>query len=182
MFLTAITFSFCLQCKEFTLHTGYEVLVQRLLEGKKMCKDVEDLLKQRYENHSEKSVNSLLFCLTCCLEGTSRLFLSLVLFRAYIEKPEWFECQPCDVKVDKQRLEKGREGWKSQKPRAPLKHLIMGPESHSSTYIHISKFPLLQGKNDLHIFVCLWTCCCHRHCFSFLPIPKPRPFSNTKLH
>ncbi|NXF07838.1 PPIP1 protein, partial [Smithornis capensis] len=41
------SFSFCLQCKEFTFHTGYEVLVQRLLEGKKMCKDVEDLLKQR---------------------------------------------------------------------------------------------------------------------------------------
>ncbi|NXW87087.1 PPIP1 protein, partial [Alopecoenas beccarii] len=39
--------SFCLQCKEFTLHTGYEVLVQRLLDGRKMCKDVEDLLKQR---------------------------------------------------------------------------------------------------------------------------------------
>ncbi|XP_041345665.1 proline-serine-threonine phosphatase-interacting protein 1 isoform X2 [Pyrgilauda ruficollis] len=36
-----------LVCKEFTFHTGYEVLVQRLLEGKKMCKDVEDLLKQR---------------------------------------------------------------------------------------------------------------------------------------
>ncbi|KFQ43960.1 Proline-serine-threonine phosphatase-interacting protein 1, partial [Nestor notabilis] len=34
-------------CKEFTLHTGYEVLVQRLLDGRKMCKDVEDLLKQR---------------------------------------------------------------------------------------------------------------------------------------
>ncbi|NWH60831.1 PPIP1 protein, partial [Geococcyx californianus] len=41
------TVSFCLQCKEFTFHTGYEVLVQRLLEGRKMCKDVEDLLKQR---------------------------------------------------------------------------------------------------------------------------------------
>ncbi|NXU88392.1 PPIP1 protein, partial [Xiphorhynchus elegans] len=41
------SFSFSLQCKEFTFHTGYEVLVQRLLEGKKMCKDVEDLLKQR---------------------------------------------------------------------------------------------------------------------------------------
>ncbi|NXL06479.1 PPIP1 protein, partial [Mesembrinibis cayennensis] len=39
--------SFCLQCKEFTFHTGYEVLVQRLLDGRKMCKDVEDLLKQR---------------------------------------------------------------------------------------------------------------------------------------
>uniref|UniRef100_A0A8B9BCE0 Proline-serine-threonine phosphatase interacting protein 1 n=1 Tax=Anser brachyrhynchus TaxID=132585 RepID=A0A8B9BCE0_9AVES len=34
-------------CKEFTFHTGYEVLVQRLLDGRKMCKDVEDLLKQR---------------------------------------------------------------------------------------------------------------------------------------
>ncbi|NXS71970.1 PPIP1 protein, partial [Pandion haliaetus] len=41
------TLSFCLQCKEFTFHTGYEVLVQRLLDGRKMCKDVEDLLKQR---------------------------------------------------------------------------------------------------------------------------------------
>ncbi|NXX93342.1 PPIP1 protein, partial [Centropus bengalensis] len=36
-----------LQCKEFTLHTGYEMLIQRLLDGRKMCKDVEDLLKQR---------------------------------------------------------------------------------------------------------------------------------------
>lgn len=63
MCLRAIAFSFCLQCKEFTFHTGYEVLVQRLLDGRKMCKDVEDLLKQRYENQSEKSVNSLLFCL-----------------------------------------------------------------------------------------------------------------------
>ncbi|NWX22632.1 PPIP1 protein, partial [Aegotheles bennettii] len=41
------TLSFCLQCKEFTFHTGYEVLVQRLLDGRKMCKDVEDLLRQR---------------------------------------------------------------------------------------------------------------------------------------
>lgn len=54
MCLTAIYFSFCLQCKEFTFHTGYDVLVQRLLEGKKMCKDVEDLLKQRYKNQCEK--------------------------------------------------------------------------------------------------------------------------------
>ncbi|XP_021262631.1 proline-serine-threonine phosphatase-interacting protein 1 isoform X2 [Numida meleagris] len=39
--------AFELGCQEFTLHTGFEVLVQRLLDGRKMCKDVEDLLKQR---------------------------------------------------------------------------------------------------------------------------------------
>uniref|UniRef100_A0A8C8R5Z2 Proline-serine-threonine phosphatase interacting protein 1 n=1 Tax=Pelusios castaneus TaxID=367368 RepID=A0A8C8R5Z2_9SAUR len=34
-------------CKEFTVHSGYEVLLQRMLDGRKMTKDVEDLLKQR---------------------------------------------------------------------------------------------------------------------------------------
>uniref|UniRef100_A0A7M4EKS4 F-BAR domain-containing protein n=1 Tax=Crocodylus porosus TaxID=8502 RepID=A0A7M4EKS4_CROPO len=29
------------QCKEFTVHTGYEVLIQRLSDGRKMCKDKE---------------------------------------------------------------------------------------------------------------------------------------------
>ncbi|KAM6149389.1 proline-serine-threonine phosphatase-interacting protein 1 [Erethizon dorsatum] len=34
-------------CRDFTAHTGYEVLLQRLLDGRKMCKDVEEFLRQR---------------------------------------------------------------------------------------------------------------------------------------
>ncbi|XP_056428915.1 proline-serine-threonine phosphatase-interacting protein 1 isoform X2 [Hyla sarda] len=34
-------------CTDLLLNTGYEVILQRLLDGRKFCKDVEDLLKQR---------------------------------------------------------------------------------------------------------------------------------------
>ncbi|XP_060115947.1 proline-serine-threonine phosphatase-interacting protein 1 [Heteronotia binoei] len=45
--MTQLQFKDSFWCKEITVHTGYDVLLQRLLDGRKMCKDVEDLIKQR---------------------------------------------------------------------------------------------------------------------------------------
>ncbi|KAM9311844.1 proline-serine-threonine phosphatase-interacting protein 1 [Gastrophryne carolinensis] len=45
--MAQLTFKDAFWCTDITLNSGYDIILQRLLDGRKMCKDVEDLLKQR---------------------------------------------------------------------------------------------------------------------------------------
>lgn len=58
------------QGRDSVVHTGYEVLLQRLLDGAKMCKDVEELLRQRCGAARVARVGP--FSLGCCWAPCSR--------------------------------------------------------------------------------------------------------------